>query len=58
MKTCRLIFFSLPSTPVHIVCRPTEQEAKDYLAYYVDQNADWEGSFTKYTPIQDGITRS
>jgi alkanesulfonate monooxygenase SsuD/methylene tetrahydromethanopterin reductase-like flavin-dependent oxidoreductase (luciferase family) len=29
-------------TTVYVVCRPTEQEAKDYYAYYVDQNADWE----------------
>ena len=31
-------------TTIYVVCRPTEQEAKDYLAYYVDQNADWDGA--------------
>jgi len=31
-------------TTVYVVCRPTEQEAKDYFVYYVDQNADWEGA--------------
>lgn len=25
-----------------IVCRPTQQEAEDYLDYYANQNADWE----------------
>jgi dimethylsulfone monooxygenase len=25
-----------------VVCRPTEQEAKDYLHYIADENADWE----------------
>ena len=25
----------------HIVCRPTEQEAKDYLQYFAQDNADW-----------------
>ncbi|KAH8655211.1 luciferase-like protein, subgroup [Xylariales sp. PMI_506] len=29
-------------TLAHIVCRPTEQEAKDYVEYFVDKNADWE----------------
>ena len=28
-------------TTCYVVCRATEQEAKDYHAYYVDQNADW-----------------
>ena len=32
------------STHCHIICRPTEQEAKDYYAYYVDENADWDGA--------------
>lgn len=32
------------STTVYVVCRPTEQEAKDFHAYYVDQNADWEAA--------------
>jgi alkanesulfonate monooxygenase SsuD/methylene tetrahydromethanopterin reductase-like flavin-dependent oxidoreductase (luciferase family) len=31
-------------TTVYVVCRPTEQEANDYHAYYADQNADWEGA--------------
>ncbi|CCQ17500.1 Luciferase-like monooxygenase [Rhodococcus sp. AW25M09] len=26
----------------HVVCRPTEQEALDYLEYYADTNADWQ----------------
>lgn len=25
----------------HVVCRPTEQEAKDYLQYFAKDNADW-----------------
>lgn len=25
----------------HVVCRPTRQEAKDYLRYYAEENADW-----------------
>ncbi|MFN3938690.1 MAG: LLM class flavin-dependent oxidoreductase [Gemmobacter sp.] len=25
----------------HVVCRPTEKEAKDWLKYVVDDNADW-----------------
>ncbi|MGW9136426.1 LLM class flavin-dependent oxidoreductase [Streptomyces sp. NPDC055681] len=26
----------------HVVCRPTRQEAEDYLHYYADENADWD----------------
>ena len=29
-----------------VVCRPTEQEAKDYVDYYVRDNADWEAADT------------
>ncbi|WP_300006934.1 LLM class flavin-dependent oxidoreductase [Pseudonocardia sp.] len=29
-------------TTTHIVCRPTDEEAKDFHRYYVDENADWE----------------
>lgn len=29
-------------TPAHVVCRPTRQEAEDYLHYYADENADWD----------------
>ncbi len=25
----------------HVVCRPTEAEARDYVRYIVDENADW-----------------
>ncbi|MGO9359893.1 MAG: LLM class flavin-dependent oxidoreductase [Xanthobacteraceae bacterium] len=25
----------------HVVCRPTEKEARDYWSYFADQNADW-----------------
>ncbi|MBB3929304.1 alkanesulfonate monooxygenase SsuD/methylene tetrahydromethanopterin reductase-like flavin-dependent oxidoreductase (luciferase family) [Kaistia hirudinis] len=25
----------------HVVCRPTEKEARDYLKYFVQDNADW-----------------
>ena len=25
----------------HVVCRPTEKEAQDYVRYIVDENADW-----------------
>lgn len=25
----------------HIVCRPTEQEAKDFFKYFCEENADW-----------------
>lgn len=25
----------------HVVCRPTEKEARDYIHYIVDENADW-----------------
>ena len=32
------------SAHCHIICRPTEEEAKDYYTYYVEQNADWEGA--------------
>lgn len=28
----------------HVICRPTEQEAKDYMHYVVDENADWEAT--------------
>lgn len=28
-------------TFAHVVCRPTEQEAKEYLEYFCDKNADW-----------------
>lgn len=31
-------------TTCYVVCRPTEQEAKDFHTYYVDQNADWEAA--------------
>lgn len=27
---------------VQVVCRPTEQEARDFFAYYCEQNSDWE----------------
>ncbi|KAH8651392.1 luciferase-like protein [Xylariales sp. PMI_506] len=27
----------------HVVCRPTEQEAKDFIKYYAEDNADWDG---------------
>ena len=27
---------------VTVVCRPTMKESEDYLAYYADENADWE----------------
>jgi FMNH2-dependent dimethyl sulfone monooxygenase len=30
-------------TLAHVVCRPTEQEAKDYVKYYAETNADWGG---------------
>ena len=54
---------------VHVILRPTEQEAKDYYAYYVDQNADWEGadrlmtgliahSKTFASEVQDKLRRS
>ena len=25
----------------HVVCRPTEQEARDYLQHFAQDNADW-----------------
>lgn len=28
-------------TFAHVVCRPTEQEAKDYLEHFAQENADW-----------------
>jgi dimethylsulfone monooxygenase len=28
-------------TFAHVVCRPTEKEARDYVHYIVDENADW-----------------
>jgi dimethylsulfone monooxygenase len=28
-------------TFAHVVCRPTEQEAKDYWQYFANANADW-----------------
>jgi alkanesulfonate monooxygenase SsuD/methylene tetrahydromethanopterin reductase-like flavin-dependent oxidoreductase (luciferase family) len=28
-------------TLCHVVCRPTVEEAQDYLHYYADENADW-----------------
>jgi alkanesulfonate monooxygenase SsuD/methylene tetrahydromethanopterin reductase-like flavin-dependent oxidoreductase (luciferase family) len=28
-------------TTSYVVCRPTAQEARDYHAHYVDENADW-----------------
>jgi alkanesulfonate monooxygenase SsuD/methylene tetrahydromethanopterin reductase-like flavin-dependent oxidoreductase (luciferase family) len=28
-------------TLCHVVCRPTKQEAEDYLHYYAEENADW-----------------
>ena len=28
-------------TPAHVVCRPTEKEAEEFLHYYADENADW-----------------
>src|SRR5690606_6272430 len=28
----------------HVVCRPTEKEARDYVHYIVDENADWEAT--------------
>ena len=31
-------------TTVYVVCRPTVEEANEFFAYYVDQNADWEGA--------------
>ncbi|KAH8898714.1 bacterial luciferase-like protein [Thozetella sp. PMI_491] len=29
-------------TMAHVVCRPTEQEAKDYVDYYGKENVDWD----------------
>ncbi|MGH3359714.1 MAG: LLM class flavin-dependent oxidoreductase [Nocardioidaceae bacterium] len=29
-------------TPSHVVCRPTREEAQEYLRYYADENADWD----------------
>jgi FMNH2-dependent dimethyl sulfone monooxygenase len=29
-------------TLAHVVCRPTEKEAKDYLEYFAKSNADWD----------------
>lgn len=29
-------------TPTHVVCRPTREEAQDFLKYYADDNADWD----------------
>ncbi|MEM7704377.1 MAG: LLM class flavin-dependent oxidoreductase [Pseudomonadota bacterium] len=29
-------------TLAHVVCRPTQAEAEEYLRYYADENADWE----------------
>jgi alkanesulfonate monooxygenase SsuD/methylene tetrahydromethanopterin reductase-like flavin-dependent oxidoreductase (luciferase family) len=29
-------------TFAHVVCRPTEKEAQDYLEYFARENADWE----------------
>jgi FMNH2-dependent dimethyl sulfone monooxygenase len=26
----------------HVICRPTEKEARDYLKYYCEENGDWE----------------
>lgn len=28
----------------HVVCRPTEKEARDYVHYVVEENADWEAT--------------
>ena len=28
----------------HVICRPTEKEARDYVQYIVDENADWEAT--------------
>ena len=28
----------------HVICRPTEKEAKDFMHYVVDENADWEAT--------------
>lgn len=27
---------------VHVVCRPSEQEARDFLKYYCEENSDWD----------------
>lgn len=29
-------------SPAHVVCRPTQAEAEDYLRYYADEHADWD----------------
>ena len=29
-------------TLCHVVCRPTQKEAEDYLHYYADERADWD----------------
>jgi alkanesulfonate monooxygenase SsuD/methylene tetrahydromethanopterin reductase-like flavin-dependent oxidoreductase (luciferase family) len=29
-------------SPAHVVCRPTRAEARDYLHYYAEENADWD----------------
>ncbi|MBB6374619.1 alkanesulfonate monooxygenase SsuD/methylene tetrahydromethanopterin reductase-like flavin-dependent oxidoreductase (luciferase family) [Pseudonocardia eucalypti] len=29
-------------SPAHVVCRPTRAEAREYLHYYAEENADWE----------------
>ncbi len=29
-------------TLCHVVCRPTQKEAEDYLNYYANENADWD----------------
>ncbi len=28
----------------HVVCRPTEKAAQDYIRYIVDENADWQAT--------------
>jgi alkanesulfonate monooxygenase SsuD/methylene tetrahydromethanopterin reductase-like flavin-dependent oxidoreductase (luciferase family) len=30
-------------TLTHVVCRPTDAEAEEFLHYYADEQADWEG---------------
>lgn len=29
-------------TTTHVVCRPTDREAREFYRYYADENADWE----------------
>jgi alkanesulfonate monooxygenase SsuD/methylene tetrahydromethanopterin reductase-like flavin-dependent oxidoreductase (luciferase family) len=43
---------------IHIVCKDTEEEARDYVRYYVDEQGDWDLGMTLKEILVGGDCRS